>query len=62
MTQREVEVLRLIALGQSNRQIAEGLFISLNTVERHVSNIFAKTRTGNRADATRYAIRNELVA
>jgi DNA-binding NarL/FixJ family response regulator len=62
LTQREVEVLRLIALGKSNRQIAEGLFISLNTVERHVSNILAKTGAVNRADATGYALRNNLVS
>jgi DNA-binding CsgD family transcriptional regulator len=62
LTQREVEVLRLIALGKSNRQIGEELFISLNTVERHVSNILTKIDAGNRADATRYAIRNELVS
>jgi ATP/maltotriose-dependent transcriptional regulator MalT len=62
ITQREVEVLRLIALGKSNRQIGEELFISLNTVERHVSNILTKIDASNRADATRYAIRNALVS
>jgi DNA-binding CsgD family transcriptional regulator len=62
LTQREVEVLRLVGFGKSNRQIGEELFISLNTVERHVSNILTKTGTANRADATRYAIRNGLVS
>jgi ATP/maltotriose-dependent transcriptional regulator MalT len=62
LTQREVEVLRLIALGKSNRQIGDELFISLNTVESHVSNILTKIHASNRTDATRYAIRNGLVA
>jgi DNA-binding CsgD family transcriptional regulator len=57
---REVEVLRLIAAGHSNRAIAEALFISPNTVLRHVSNIFAKTGVANRAEAAAYATRKGL--
>jgi DNA-binding CsgD family transcriptional regulator len=58
---REVEVLRLIAAGCSNRAIAETLFISPNTVLHHVSNIFAKTGVANRAEAAAYATRHGLV-
>jgi pimeloyl-ACP methyl ester carboxylesterase/DNA-binding CsgD family transcriptional regulator len=58
---REVEVLRLVAAGKSNAQIAEELVISQNTVIRHVSNIFAKTGVANRAEAGAYAHRNGLV-
>jgi DNA-binding CsgD family transcriptional regulator len=60
LTGREVEVLRLIAAGHSNRAIAEALFISPNTVLRHVSNIFAKTGVANRAEAAAYATRHGL--
>jgi pimeloyl-ACP methyl ester carboxylesterase/DNA-binding CsgD family transcriptional regulator len=52
---REVEVLRLLAAGKSNQEIADELVISLNTVRRHVSNIFDKTGVANRAQATAYA-------
>jgi DNA-binding CsgD family transcriptional regulator len=60
LTGREVEVLRLIAAGCSNRAIAETLFISPNTVLRHVSNIFTKTGVANRAEAAAYATRHGL--
>jgi DNA-binding CsgD family transcriptional regulator/pimeloyl-ACP methyl ester carboxylesterase len=52
---RELEVLRLLAAGRSNQQIADDLVISLNTVRRHVSNIFDKTGAQNRAQAAVYA-------
>jgi ATP/maltotriose-dependent transcriptional regulator MalT len=61
LTQREVEVLRLIATGRSNPDIAAELVISLNTVTRHVSNIFSKTGAANRAEAATYAYRHGLV-
>ena len=51
LSAREVEVLRLLAMGKSNAQIAEALVISPNTVNRHVSNIYAKTGAANRAEA-----------
>ncbi|HEX6677581.1 MAG TPA: LuxR C-terminal-related transcriptional regulator [Actinomycetes bacterium] len=60
VTGREVEVLRLIAAGRSNRAIAEALFISPNTVLRHVSNIFTKLGVANRAEAAAYATRQGL--
>jgi predicted ATPase/DNA-binding CsgD family transcriptional regulator len=60
LTGREVEVLRLIAAGHSNRAIAQALYISPNTVLRHVSNIFTKTGVANRAEAAAYATRQGL--
>ena len=57
---REIEVLRLIAAGRSNPQIADELVISINTVQRHVSNIFAKIGAANRTEAAGYATRNGL--
>jgi DNA-binding CsgD family transcriptional regulator len=61
LTGREVQVLRLIAAGHSNRAIAQTLFISPNTVLHHVSNIFAKTGVANRAEAAAYAARQGLL-
>jgi DNA-binding NarL/FixJ family response regulator len=55
LSARELEVLRLLAAGRSNQQIADALVISLNTVRRHVSNIFDKTGAANRAQAAFYA-------
>jgi DNA-binding CsgD family transcriptional regulator len=60
LTGREVEVLRLIAAGRSNQAIAQTLYISPNTVLRHVSHIFAKTGVANRAQAAAYATRHGL--
>jgi len=56
LTQREVEVLCLIATGKSNSEIAEALVLSVRTVERHITNIYAKINARGRADATSYAI------
>jgi DNA-binding CsgD family transcriptional regulator len=61
LTRREVEVLRLIAAGKGNPDIAAELVISLNTVARHASNIFSKTGAANRAEAATYAYRHGLV-
>ncbi len=60
LTGRLVEVLRLIAAGKTNREIGQELVISVNTVDRHISNIFAKTRVSNRAEAASYAVRHDL--
>jgi DNA-binding CsgD family transcriptional regulator len=60
LSEREVEVLRLIAAGKTNQQIADALIISRFTVVRHVTNIFTKTGASNRADATSYAHRHGL--
>jgi len=61
LSARELEVLRLVAAGKSNAQIADELVISQNTVIRHVSNIFAKTGVANRAEAGAYAHRHGIV-
>ena len=61
LSARELEVLRLVATGKSNRTIAAELFISERTVERHVSNIFGKLDVSSRAAATAYAYENQLV-
>ncbi|WP_448811264.1 LuxR C-terminal-related transcriptional regulator [Agromyces bauzanensis] len=60
LTRREVEVLRLIASGRSNRDIAHELFLSEHTVARHVSNILAKLALPNRASATAFAFEHGL--
>ena len=60
LTRREVEVLRLIAGGRSNRQIANDLFLSERTVARHVSNILGKLGLANRAGATAFAFEHGL--
>ena len=62
LTQREVEVLRAVAAGKSNPEVADELFITLNTVARHLTNIFGKIGATNRVEATRYAIQKELMA
>jgi DNA-binding CsgD family transcriptional regulator len=61
LSEREVEVLRLVAAGKSNQQIADELFISLSTALHHVTNILTKTSASNRAEATSYAHRHGLV-
>jgi DNA-binding NarL/FixJ family response regulator len=62
LTEREIEVLRLMARGQSNKQIARGLHISEKTVKTHVSNILSKLGVQSRTQATLYAIRIGLVS
>lgn len=61
LTKRELEVLRLITSGASNRSIASTLVLSERTVDRHVSNIFVKLGVSSRAAATAHAIRSGLV-
>lgn len=62
LTDREREVLALIAQGKSNQDIAEELFIGIKTVKTHVSNIFQKLEVDDRTQAAIYAIRNKLDA
>jgi ATP/maltotriose-dependent transcriptional regulator MalT len=60
LTPREVEVLRLVATGKSNRAIAADLFLSEKTVARHLSNIFTKLGVSSRSAATAYAYQHDL--
>lgn len=62
LTEREAEVLRLVAAGQTNKEIAGALCLSDKTVARHLSNIFAKTGVSTRAAATAYAFERGIVA
>lgn len=61
LSEREVEVLRLVAAGKSNQQIAGALVISQNTVLHHLSHIFDKTAAGNRTEAAAYAALHGLL-
>ena len=61
LTAREIEVLRLLARGLSNNQIAEELVLSPFTVNKHTQHIYDKLSISTRSAATRYAIEHELV-
>ena len=61
LTARELEVLRLVAAGMSNREIASALVISERTVARHLQNIFAKLRVSSRTAASAFAFEHDLV-
>ena len=60
LTAREVEILRLVAAGRTNREIAATLFVSLGTVNNHLVHILTKTDSANRAEATAFAFRHGL--
>lgn len=62
LTEREVEVLQLVAAGHSNKDIAAELHLSIKTVSRHLSNIFTKIGVSSRAAATAFAFEHDLVA
>jgi predicted ATPase/class 3 adenylate cyclase/DNA-binding CsgD family transcriptional regulator len=61
LSEREVEVVRLAAQGLRTREIAERLFISAKTADRHIQNLYTKIGASNRADATRWAVEHGLV-
>ncbi len=61
LSRRELEVLKLVAAGDSNGEIARRLGLSPHTVERHVANIYRKIDARGRADATAFAVRHGLV-
>ncbi len=60
LTPREVDVLRLLTQGRSNREIGEDLFISPRTVNFHVTNLLAKLELDSRAAAAAFAVRHGL--
>ena len=61
LTERELEVLRLVARGMANKEIAHDLFISENTVKNHVRNILEKLQLHSRMEAAMYAVRENLL-
>ena len=61
LTRRELEVLKLLAVGKYNKEVAEELEISERTVKNHVSNIFKKIHVTDRTQAAVFAIRNNLI-
>ena len=61
LTPRQVEVLRLVARGMTNNEIADALFLSRRTVHAHLRAIFHKLGVGHRSAATRYAIQHGLL-
>jgi len=61
LTEREVEVLQLVAAGKTNNEIAADLYLSAKTVSRHLSNIFTKIGVTSRASATAFAFEHGLV-
>jgi two-component system response regulator NreC len=62
LTERELEILRLIALGHTNAEIGKQLYLSVRTVESHRAHIQRKTRRTTRAELVRYALDHELIA
>jgi two-component system, NarL family, response regulator NreC len=62
LSEREVEVLRMIALGHTNAQIAEKLYLSVRTVETHRAHIQQKLRLSDRSELVRYALEHRLVS
>ena len=61
LTQREVEILRLIALGHTNAEIGKQLYLSVRTVESHRAHIQQKTGQTSRAELVRYALDHSLI-
>ena len=61
LTPREIEVVRLVAAGKTNRVIAGELYVSEKTVDRHLSNVFTKLGISSRAGATAYAYEHALM-
>lgn len=61
LSEREIEVLRLVAAGMTNRAIAARLYISERTVHRHINNIFGRIGVNSRAAAAAYAVQHGLL-
>ena len=61
LTDREVEILRRVTSGLTNRQLAEELGVSTRTIDAHLRSVYAKLGVKSRSAATRYAIEHDLV-
>ena len=61
LTGRELEILGLLSLGRTNKDIADALCISCNTVAVHVARVLSKTGSSNRTEAASYAVRHHLI-
>ena len=61
LTSREVEILRLVTSGRTNRQLAEELGVSTRTIDAHLRSIYAKLSVKSRSAATRYAVEHDLI-
>jgi DNA-binding CsgD family transcriptional regulator len=61
LSEREIEVLKLVAAGLTNAQIAEKLIVSIHTINSHVSSIYGKLEVSSRTEAARYAYRHKLI-
>jgi DNA-binding NarL/FixJ family response regulator len=61
LSERELEILRLVSTGASNKEVAQSLYISSNTVRVHLRNIFTKIGVTSRTEAAMYAVRIGLV-
>jgi NarL family two-component system response regulator LiaR len=62
LTEREMEVLKLVVEGQSNQQIADTLVISITTVKAHISSILSKLQVSSRSEAIAYALKHKIVS
>jgi NarL family two-component system response regulator LiaR len=62
LTERELEVFKLVVQGHSNQQIADAMVISVATVKAHISNILSKLQVSSRAEAIAFAIKNKLAS
>ena len=62
LTERETQILKLVAAGQANKEIAHVLRISPHTVERHIANVYGKISAKNRAEATAWALAHGLAS
>lgn len=62
LTKRESEVLELVAMGKSNKEVADALFVSVKTVETHKTNILEKLGLKNTAELVRYAIKHNIIS
>jgi DNA-binding NarL/FixJ family response regulator len=61
LTDRETQILKLIAIGLTNKVIARSLYITESTVENHIHHIYAKLAINNRAQATAYAFKKGII-